>query len=447
MEGPRPPQPARQPRRKPAVGFGLLAALVVLVLLISVPGDEDGGPGCAGVKAVGWQDEPDMTAEFERYGNDNTRLDDWTGGDGTRSVRLPDGRTLWMSADTFLDQVDEQLGGGRSRGTSPVWVRNAGLVMSAEGRIERTLLGSNGGRHTALFPGTATSDGREVWRWPVQAVVEPRSAGDDERVVRVLLWQREAGSPPWIFGVPRATQVATLSLPDLRVEDVSTVYRPTDDGLARRVLYGTSAVTEGGWTYVFGADEGSVSGKASRAHVARVPEGRLAEADAWRYWSGKDGGWQADPEDSEPILVGKTEQRGATGTYSVVRHGESWLLLTMDAGGPGGKGMSDVTSYWSCSPTGPWHGPSAVAEPPLPEGGALAGAVPYNPQGHAEFASGANSGAGEGTGLLMSYDVNVLSGTEAIHRDVALYRPRFLRLELGPSSAPSEDDPSRDDGS
>lgn len=405
---------------------GTAAALLLVGLVFTVPG-EGIQRGCAGAKVQGWRPDDGMNAELARYANDNSRLDDWTGGDGSRSVRLPDGRTLWMSADTFLDEVH----GGKSRDRSPVWVRNAGLIMSPGGKVERTLLGSKDGRNTALFQGTATDDGREVWRWPVQAVVEPRTAGEPEgeKVVRVLLWQREAGTGPWVFGVPRATEVATLSLPDLKLEDISTVHRAPQAEVDRRVLYGTSTATEGGWTYVFGADEGSVDGNASRAHVARAPVGRLGERSTWQFWGGDGAGWQTDAAKSAPILVGKTANRGATGTYTVARHGDSWLLLTMDAGGPDGQGMSDIVSYWSCTPTGPWHGPSAVAKPPLPPGGEAAGAVPYNPQAHT--ASG--SGQAPGSGLVLSYDVNVLGSTEAIHQDVAFYRPRFLRLDLGPA--------------
>ncbi|MFI8853567.1 hypothetical protein ACIGW3_25705 [Streptomyces sp. NPDC053499] len=433
------------------LGAGALAGLVLVGVALAVPDGEQRPKRCSGAEVTGWRTDERMTRELARYGDDNARFDDWTGGDGTRSVRLPDGRTLWLSADTFLDQVFDQAPGVRGRKPNPVWVRNAALVMSRDGRFERTLLGGTGMRPAALFPGTATADGREVWRWPVQAVVEPRRPGSSEKVVRVLLWQREAGRPPWIFGVPRASQVATLSLPGLRLEGIEPIHRPRHGEIERRVLYGTSAVTQGDWTYIFGADEGSVDGKASRAHLARAPRGRLDDADAWQFWAGSGdggssesaegdgngggagGGWQDDPERSEPILVGKTVQRGATGTYSVVRHGDSWLLLTMDAGAPDGGGVTDIVSYWACAPTGPWHGPGRVAKPPLPEGAAGVGAVPYNPQGHPEFGAGRGAGAGTGKGLLVSYDVNVLDAGGAIQRNVAYYRPRFLRLTLGPA--------------
>ncbi|WP_431782285.1 DUF4185 domain-containing protein [Streptomyces chumphonensis] len=417
----------------------LLALVAVLVL--ARPGGDDAGEdrardACAPLTVTGWRADAGMTGEFARYGDDNTRTDDWTGGDGSRSVRLPDGRTLWLSADTFLDRVHPETAlGGPSRDPSPVWVRNAGVVMAPDGRLERTLLGPGPG---ALFPGLAAADGREVWRWPAQGVVEPRRPGSSERVVRVLLWQREEGSDPWFFGIPRATEVATLSLPDLAVESVEPIDVPAATDPAQRVLYGTSAVREDGWTYVFGADERTALGRSSRAHVARVPDGSLADRTAWRYWDGR--GWSADPGAAAPLPVGaapgEDPRRGASNTYTVTRRGDTWLLLTTDAGGPDGRGMTTVTSYWACSPQGPWHGPSDALTPPLPDGGREAGAVVYNPQAHPAFSGGGPHGGRAlpaGADLLLGYDVNVTQSTAAVQRDVELYRPRFVRLELSAS--------------
>lgn len=406
--------------------------LLMFVLAAWVLTESDGGgartASCGGQQVTGWQPDDAMTQEFMRYGNDNSRTDDWTGGDGTRSVRLPDGRTLWLSADTFLDRIYPGGQSGGQRVPHPSWVRNSALVMAPDGRIQRTLAGAPGseGRPSAFFPGLADGNGREAWRWPVQATVEPRSPGSAEQVVRVLLWQRESGAAPWVFGVPLATEVATLSLPDLRLEGITPLYRPdAATEPSQRVLYGTSAVPEGGWTYTFGADERGVhDGGPSRAYVARAPRGALADASAWRYWNGS--GWTADPAAAAPLDFG--EQTGsATNTYTVVRRGDSWLLVTMDAGGADGQPSQNVVSYWSCTPHGPWNGPATAGEPPLPPGGKEAGATAYNPQGHAEFS------VGDG-GLLLGYDVNVLRDSGAIHRDVDLYRPRFLRLTLGPAS-------------
>ncbi|MCF6523756.1 hypothetical protein [Streptomyces sp. JJ36] len=438
---------ARGPVVRRNTGIGLAAGLLLAGLLFLLPGDDEEPPeaDCRPARVTGRQPDPALTGAFARYGNDNTRTDDWTGGDGTRSVRLPGGRTLWLSADTFLDRVHP---GGR-RVPQPSWVRNSALVMTPDGHLDRTLLGTPApdGRPAALFPGGATGDGREVWRWPVDAVVEPRSPGAAERVVRVLLWSREAGRPPWVFGVPRATEVATLSLPGLALESIRPVHRPPP-GTApeRRVLYGTSAVPAGEWTYVFGADEAGVhGGRASRTYVARAPRGGLADPGVWRHWDGAR--WTADAAAARPMVVRTAETGGspepapgqaaadpgasgerhgfATNTYTVTRHDGTWLLLSMDAGGPDGRPSQTVVSAWACRPQGPWHGPHRAAAPPLPPGGREAGATAYNPQAHPEF-------TGADGRLLLGYDVNVTGGTAAVHRDVRLYRPRFLRLTLGP---------------
>ncbi|MGC0328568.1 hypothetical protein RKD23_001558 [Streptomyces sp. SAI-170] len=393
-----------------ASGLGLLLALVLgAVLLTAPPGDDGaGGEGCR-PRAIGsWSADERLTGEFARYGDDAARTDDWTGGDGTHSVRLPDGRLLWLFSDTFLGAVhapsDPHGESASWRDAAAPMVRNSAVVMR-DGRLESTL-------PAPLFP----DPGPGQWRWPVAARVEPRSPGATERVVRVLLWTRTAGQPPWIYGVPTATEVATLSLPDLRVESVVKVHdQRTVPTPSRRVLFGTTLVEQDGWTYVYGGDDGrAVSRPVSSAYVARVPEGGLGDPSAWEYWTGREWAAGAVPR---PVL-GDGRRAGVGSAFSVVRDGETYVLFTMAAGT---AGLHTVTSYWSCSPTGPWHGPSRGITPPLPRDGVAA----YNPQAHPELSGGGR--------LVLSYDVNWLGTTDAaarINANVALYRPRFVTLRL-----------------
>ncbi|MCT9084233.1 DUF4185 domain-containing protein [Streptomyces fulvoviolaceus] len=407
------PEDARA-RQRTAAGVGLLLTLALAaVLLTALPddGEREGGAGCV-PRAVGsWSTDERLTAEFARYGDDASRVDDWTGGDGTHSVRLPDGRVLWLFSDTYLGQV---YGPPNPVGESYAWrdttaplVRNSAVVMR-DRRLESTL-------PTPLFPDPAPNQ----WRWPVAARVEPRSPGSDEKVVRVLLWVRTAGQSPWIYGVPTATEVATLSLPDLRVESITKVL---DEQLvqdpSRRVLFGTTLVEEDGWTYVFGGDDGQAASRpASSAYVARVPEGRLGEPGAWRYWDGA--AWTAGARPR--AVLGDGRRTGVGSAFSVVRADGTYVLFTMAAGT---KGLSTVTSYWACSPAGPWHGPTKDFSPALPHAQVAA----YNPQTHPEL-------AGDGR-VVLSYDVNWLetAGASAqISRNVSLYRPRFVTLRLTPT--------------
>ncbi|MFF4250329.1 DUF4185 domain-containing protein [Streptomyces sp. NPDC001663] len=391
-------------RQRTGTGLGLLLTLVLGAVLLTALPDDDGreGGGCAPRTVAAWTKDDRLTGEFARYGDDATRTDDWTGGDGTHSVRLPDGRVLWLFSDTYLGQVH---GPPNPVGESVAWrdttaplVRNSAVVMRG-GRLESTL-------PAPLFADPAPNQ----WRWPVAARVEPRSPGSSEKVVRVLLWVRTAGQSPWIYGVPTATEVATLSLPDLKVESVVKVL---DQSLvpdpSQRVLFGTTLVEKDGWTYVYGGDDGQAASRpASSAYVARVPEGRLGEPAAWQYWNGSR--WGAAPKPVRGAKVGSA--------FSVARVDGTYVLFTMAAGA---EGLTTVTSYWACSPTGPWHGPTRHFSPSLPSAGVAA----YNPQVHPEL-------SGDGR-LVLSYDVNWLETTGAsasINADVTLYRPRFVTVRL-----------------
>ncbi|WP_328500903.1 DUF4185 domain-containing protein [Streptomyces sp. NBC_00457] len=396
-------------RQRTGTGIGLLLTLVLgAVLLTALPdGDREGDGACPARTVGSWSADSGLTGEFARYGDDASRADDWTGGDGTHSVRLPDGRLLWLFSDTYLGQVyapPNPAGESHAwRDTAAPLVRNSAVVMR-DGRLQSTL-------PAPLFPDPAPSQ----WRWPVAARVEPRSPGSSEQVVRVVLWVRTAGQSPWIYGVPTATEVATLSLPDLRVESVVPVLdqRLVPDP-SRRILFGTTLVERDGWTYVFGGDDAQAASRpASSAYVARVPEGRLAEPGAWQYWNGSE--WTAGG--APRTVLGD----GVGSAFSVVREDDTYVLFTMAAGA---EGLTTITSYWACSPTGPWHGPTRDFSPALPDGQVAA----YNPQAHPELSDDGR--------LVLSYDVNWLDtngGAAAqLSRNVSLYRPRFVTLRLEP---------------
>ncbi|MGW3380362.1 hypothetical protein RKD47_000853 [Streptomyces albogriseolus] len=394
-------------------GAGTAAALVLVLGAVLVTGrsEDDGGrEGCPPRTVVSWAPEPGLTSAFARYGDDDARTDDWTGGDGTHSVRLPDGRLLWLFSDTFLGRVHRPP---NPAGEAYAWrdggaplVRNSAVVMRG-GRPEATL-------PAPLFPDPAPGS----WRWPVAARVEPRSPGAAERVLRVLLWVRRHGAPPWIYGEPLATEVATLSLPALRLESVTTVLdeRRTGD-LSRRVLFGTTLVAEDGWTYVYGGDDGRPASRpASHAYVARVPEGGLGDPAAWEYWDGS--GWRSRARPA-PVL-GDGRRTGVGSAFTVTRDDRTYVLFTMAAGA---EGLATVMAYWACSPAGPWHGPAGAFTPALPAPGTAA----YNPQAH--------PGLGRDGRLVLSHDVNWLDTSTAagmLSRNVSLYRPRFVTVRLGP---------------
>ncbi|WP_375256649.1 DUF4185 domain-containing protein [Streptomyces sp. MNP-20] len=400
----------------PVLWVALLAVLAcAAVLLTALPDDEDDRKGPAACTARGvesWRPETGLTGAFAAYGDDAARDDDWSGGDGTHSVKLPGGRVLWLFSDTFLGRVhpppNQQGKPHKWRDGGAPMVRNSGVVTSPSGALERTL-------PTPLFADPAPGQ----WRWPVAAKVEPRTPGGDEQVVRVLLWTRAAGPAPWIFGVPAATEVATLTLPGLALEGITQI--SDQRGVAdpeRRVLYGTTTVDDGGWTYVFGGNDAQTASRpSSHAYVARVPHGGLGDPSAWRYWDGR--AWSRAGAKPRSVL-GDDDQKGVGSAFTVVRDGGTYVLFTMAAGA---RGLTTVTSYWACSPSGPWYGPGKGFAPPLP-----ADSAAYNPQAHPALSGGGR--------LVLSYDVNApdatatAAGQANVNRNVELYRPRFVTLRL-----------------
>ncbi|NBM18014.1 hypothetical protein GUY61_20860 [Streptomyces sp. GC420] len=415
-------RPAGRVPRRGRAAAALLLVLGCAAALLALPGGDEDTGGCRALRITAWTADEGTTTAFARYGDDPSRTDDWTGGDGTHSVRLPDGRTLWLFSDTFLGRVDappNPAGQNHSwRDPGAPWTRNSAVVMSAGGELRETL-------PAPLFPDPAP----QQWRWPVAATVEPRSPGSSDEVVRVLLWVRATGQAPWIYGVPVATEVATLSLPGLRLEGITRISDQTAVAdPARRVLFGTTAVRDGEWTYVFGGNDGKGAlpgGGASDALLARAPAGRLDEPETWDFWDGA--GWSPEAGAARPVLAA-AGRRGVGSAFTVVRQDGGWLLVTAATGT---DGLSRVTSYWACGPQGPWHGPGRETEPPLPrDSSPQRGAALYNPQAHPDVAT--RDGR-----LLLSYDVNWLDASAAnttanVSRNVALYRPRFLLLELGP---------------
>ncbi|MGW1377773.1 DUF4185 domain-containing protein [Streptomyces sp. NPDC002446] len=419
---------SKAPTIRTTAAAALLLAAATLLWALPRTSAPDRAADCAGRRIASWTVDSRHTAEFARYGEDNARVDDWTGGDGTHSVRLPDGRTLWLFSDTFLDRIQPppnpqgENHGWRTadRGGTPFLRHNSAVVMSRSGRLERTLTGGTAAAPGPFFPDPAGGG----WRWPVHASVEPRRPGAIEQVVRVLLWNRAPGTGPWIFGVPRSTEVATLSLPDLRLEGIEETVAPGATDPGRRVLYGAAAVRDGGWTYVFGGDD-PPSAPGSSAYLARVPAGRLTDRSGWRFWDGAR--WQRRAERARPVLA-DGGRRGVGSAFTVVRDdGGTWVLFTMDTGAGGAAALRTITGYWSCSPQGPWHGPAGRLTPPRPPAPDPQHIAAYNPQAHPEFTADG--------GLLLSYDINWLGppGVPAdprVNGDVELYRPRFVRVRM-----------------
>lgn len=345
---------------------------------------------------------------FHRYGDagmswSGTGGRQWTGGDSTYSVPLPDGRTVWMFSDTFLSPTydcgspEEPC---HQRSWSSPLVNNSFVVEEAGG-LTTTLHGGTGASPTALIRPPVPHDLRSFY-WMGDGVVE----GGELRVF-VRRFPVMGTLPP----TAEAVDIATFSLPDLRLVRIDEgigaggvrpwAFVPPSRELPVPVTWGAAILEDADFTYIYGTEEYPLF---KHLHVARVARGQLLTA-PWEHFDGT--GWSPLFADSARILS------GVAGELSVVRTSAGYRMVTSRGG------IGDVHLNRAPAPAGPWDAGTLVFTPPE----RARGAAVYNAHEHPS-----RSTAGR---LVFSYNVNGSIDGRDYFADTHVYRPRFVELDLG----------------
>jgi hypothetical protein len=347
----------------------LLGCLIVLVLSSCCRLLPISDPGHQQISAPA----SDFNRLFERRG------DGWTGGDGTVSILLPDGRTVWLFGDTLLGTVSAD----ETRSVDTPFIRNSLLVQNGT-RME-TRMRFAGGEPTSFFvPSSA-----DQWFWPGHGIVD----GDQLKIFLHRFEQTELKLWAWHWV---GTDLASVSLPSLELTGIEPA--PSENG----ILYGVSLLEEDAYIYIYGTADRK---HPKEAHLARAPTGGIHGP--WAYYSGAS--WSDQPTASQSILTGVSTQ------YSVIHAGRHFYLFTMD----GRNVFSNIiVVYRAAQPQGPWQGPLTIYQAPETNSQVAA----YNPFTHPQF-SVENS-------LLLSYNLNHISDPNALYQDASIYRPRFIRVDL-----------------
>lgn len=347
--------------------------------LLLLAGTAAAGPSAAPAATGGAMSAKALTAMFQRYGDTSGG---WQGADRTASVRLPDGRLLWLFSDTFLGRPAP--GGARPR-SSPL-IHNSAIVQTGE-RLGGTVHGGTPTRPESLVP--ADADGE--FHWVGDAAVSGGS-------VQVLVNRyRRTGLGPLDHAL-LGTGLATLDLPGLAASGV----RPLP--LGKRVSWGSEVLPAGEHTYVYGTE---AAGQMKFAHLARVSGTDLSGP--WEFWTGT--AWSAREADSARVLSGVGTSYGVRrvdGRYVLVTH-ENNLLFS-----------ADVVAYTADDPAGPFDGPHHLFRAPETD----AGHVVYDADLHPDLARPGK--------LLVSYNVNDLDEAVA-YADARIYRPRFFEADWPPA--------------
>ncbi|NJP32831.1 fibronectin type III domain-containing protein [Micromonospora thermarum] len=358
---------ARRQARWPLVLYAIcLVAALAAALAAAVPRSPQQGGGIAAAR---------LTALFDTYGDASGQ---WSGADRTASVRLPDGRILWLFSDTFLGAVNAD--GSRPR-TAP-FIHNSAVVQQGD-ELRETVHGGTAEVPASLVPPPAA--GQFYWIGDAQVVGE---------TLQVLVNRyRRTGAGP-LDHVLMGTALATFTLPALTPTGVRPL--PLDD----RISWGSALLRDGGHTYVYGTE---AAGEAKFAHVARIAGDDLSGA--WEFWTGTT--WVPQVAASARVLSG-------VGTaYGVQRVGGRYVLVTHE----NNLALSaELVAYSAAGPTGPFEGPDYLYR--APEN--AAGHIVYDADLHPELARPGK--------LLISYNVNNFDDA-VTYADAAVYRPRFVEAD------------------
>lgn len=358
----------------------LLSTLICILLLANCkPGASDSQSGQQGERKV--FEDTLFTQKFIPSG------DRFTGGDGTYSVVLPDGRTLWIFGDSFIGGVTTDY---KRVKTTPAYIRNCFITFENDKLITHQQGDPKEFKSMVIPPEVADgSSGKSElaqWYWPGDAFIEGGKLN-----VFVSKFSQENPDDMWGFNF-LGTELAEFSLPDLkplrvdRFPDVDSVH------------YGHAICETDDYLYIYGL-------KNKFPYAARTKRENVRGD--WQFFNGKD--WVSDPKAAAPLLEFSGSEQ-----FSVFNLNGTYVMI-MQEGGFGRK----IYSFTSSSPVGPWGNQQMIYEiPPL---AGCESCFTYNAVAHPQFT--------EDNFLLISYNTNSMK-LQDHYENALIYRPRFIRVPL-----------------
>jgi hypothetical protein len=296
----------------------------------------------------------------------------WTGGDAVYSLPLPDGRILWIFADTWLGVVNPD----RSRPGGQPFVNNSLVIQDGDDFI--TLHGGTASSPASYFdPGIPDN-----FYWPADAFI----AGDKVYVFLPRIFKYGPGM--WDFGLD-ATDIARLNITDLSIEEIFTWSK------SNNTTWGAGVYETSDSIYVYGSENGSFG---KHMHVGRFP---ISDPMSREFWDGT--AWNPAISESARIFSGNSNQ------FSVFKHIDgSYHLLNQ------GDFFSDeIHMYDAPGPIGPFSNQRTVVKTPL-DGGDI---FTYNALVHPQFTRA------DGT-ILVGWCINSFNFLDHFS-NADVYRPYF----------------------
>lgn len=323
----------------------------------------------------------------------------WLGGDCVYSVELGSKRIVWLFGDTLLGSVKDGKRSGAVMVNNTLGVQTGldknGTIRFVAGKIKEI-------KPAAFF---TPADGKG-WFW-VQAAIR---VGDR---LFVFLPQIDKTKDKGVFGFKQIGQwLAVVENPDDEPEKWRVKQHQLSFavfGPEREQSWGSALLLDGEQLYIYGYDQ--ERGKRfvqRRLIVARAPANKLDDFSAWRFRTSK--GWSEQPADAAPLADGLATEF----SVSPVPGGTGYVAVYTE-NGLGAR----IVGRFSDKPDGPWSAPVLLYSCP----------EMAKDNGVFSYAAKAHPWAAKGNELVISYCVNAWDFGR-LFRDDAVYRPKFIRLQL-----------------
>lgn len=312
-----------------------------------------------------------------------------TGTDGSISIDLKDGRSMFMWGDSFFGEVENDVR------KDPVFMMgNIFTVIDQDYNIKNYYQGT--AKEPRSYIETEKSDAPN-WYWPGHGFVR-------DGILYLFLSQFcKQGEGPFGFAYEKCDYF-TLDSKTLKVLSKTNFPAANENG----VHYGHAVLDEGEYIYIYGTLSDNEKLTAD-VHVARckLVDKQLAE---FEYWDGTQ--WNSDPK--------KTAKLEGTSSpiaeqLNVVKLHDKYVLVAQDR-----YTMQDIYSYISDSPTGPFRNKKMIlhVDEPNYEADKM---MTYNTMVHPQYIKDDK--------VLMCYNVNT-HDLDKVFVKASVYRPRFFWVPI-----------------
>ncbi len=327
------------------------------------------------------------------------RTTGWTASDGTISVNLLNGKTMWLMGDSYIDNYIEE------DNTIPCLfqVRNSILVQDISEPSEIITILDNGQTGVNRTPVKLQSD--PSYFWPAHGYVKGDTA--------ITFWQQYSGADMTHV----QNYVAKIYTPGF--SDASSIKELKALSLPAEYEFGTSVVVDSAaqFIYLYGFKKDWII---FRPYIARFPIGQDV-LKPWEFFDGLE--WTSDVNSVEQIMASTSDY--VSPSFSVLKLQEKYYMISQDVGFLTCGLGRDIYSWESESPEGPFTNKKLLYTIEDKFNGEYM--ITYNATAHPEFI--------KNNELLISYNVNGACTNYCQdpfnnRYDADLYRPKFIRVPL-----------------